>query len=46
MHETEEGRAALKEYFKVSKIDGLDDAATAELDAIRRMRRQAGMTSE
>ena len=46
MHETEEGRAALEEYFKVSKFDGLDDTTAADLDAIRRLRRQAGMTSE
>lgn len=46
MHERDDGRAALKAYFKVSQYDALDDRVAANLENVRQMWRQAGMKDE
>ena len=46
MHETPEGQAALKKYFKVSRYDPLDGPAAEGLESARQLWRQAWKQSE
>lgn len=46
MHETSEGRAALKKYSKVSRYDPLVGEAAARLDSARRIWRQSRKQNE
>jgi phosphonate transport system substrate-binding protein len=46
MHETEDGAAALKAYFKVSQYDLLDDEELAKFETVRSLWRTAGIPSD